>query len=145
KGGPDGGDGGDGGDIILKADSHVDNLSSFFYEPIIKAKSGGHGMGKKMVGRSAPNKVAKVPVGTVGYRGEDEAVAAVRSAGATSVHRRPRGRTRPFCFGTSHHRGRRTGGISECRQIHTFANTVSSPTQSSRISLHNFASDSGYR
>jgi GTPase len=70
KGGPDGGDGGRGGDIILRADSHVDNLTSLFYEPILKAKSGGHGMGKKMHGRSAPNKVVKVPIGTVVYRAE---------------------------------------------------------------------------
>ncbi|HEY4284158.1 MAG TPA: Obg family GTPase CgtA [Chthoniobacterales bacterium] len=67
KGGPDGGDGGRGGDIILKADSHTDNLSNLFYEPLIKAKNGGHGMGKKMFGRSAPNKIVKVPVGTVIY------------------------------------------------------------------------------
>src|ERR1043165_6580500 len=71
KGGPDGGDGGRGGDIILKADSHVDNLSTLFYEPIIKAKNGGHGMGKKMFGRSAPNKVVKVPVGTMVFRIEE--------------------------------------------------------------------------
>jgi GTP-binding protein len=71
KGGPDGGDGGRGGDIILRADQHVDNLSSLFYEPIIKAKSGGHGMGKKMYGRAAPDKIVKVPVGTVVYRADD--------------------------------------------------------------------------
>src|SRR6266404_5212436 len=65
KGGPDGGDGGRGGDVILRADRHVDNLSNLFYEPIIKGKNGGHGMGKKMAGRSAPNKVVKVPVGTI--------------------------------------------------------------------------------
>jgi len=70
KGGPDGGDGGRGGDIILKADSHTDNLSNLFYEPLIKAKNGGHGMGKKMFGRSAPNKVVKVPVGTMVFRAE---------------------------------------------------------------------------
>src|ERR1700731_1469502 len=67
KGGPDGGDGGRGGDVILRADRHVDNLSNLFYEPIIKAKRGGHGMGKKMHGRSAPSKIAKVPVGTIVY------------------------------------------------------------------------------
>src|SRR3954465_6364623 len=67
KGGPDGGDGGRGGDVILKADLHVDNLTNLFYEPIIKAKNGGHGMGEKMYGKSAPNKVVKVPVGTVVY------------------------------------------------------------------------------
>src|SRR5689334_21193158 len=70
KGGPDGGDGGRGGDIILKADSHTDNLTSLFYEPILKARSGGHGMGKKMHGRSAPDKIVKVPIGTVVYRTE---------------------------------------------------------------------------
>ncbi|HXY60568.1 MAG TPA: GTPase ObgE [Chthoniobacterales bacterium] len=70
KGGPDGGDGGRGGDVILRADRHTDNLSSLFYEPIIKARNGGHGMGKKMHGRSAPNKIVKVPVGTIIWRDE---------------------------------------------------------------------------
>lgn len=65
KGGPDGGDGGRGGDVVLRADVHVDNLSNLFYEPIIKAKNGGHGQGKKMHGRGAVPKVVKVPVGTV--------------------------------------------------------------------------------
>ena len=68
KGGPDGGDGGRGGDVILHADRHTDNLSNLFYEPIIKAKNGSHGMGKKMHGRSAVNKIVKVPVGTLVYR-----------------------------------------------------------------------------
>jgi len=68
RGGPDGGDGGRGGDIILRADVHTDNLANLFYEPIIKAKSGGHGMGKKMHGRGARSKVVKVPIGTVVYR-----------------------------------------------------------------------------
>ena len=71
KGGPDGGDGGGGGDVILRADQHVDNLSNFFYEPIIKAKNGGHGMGKKMHGRSAPPKIVKLPVGTIVWRADD--------------------------------------------------------------------------
>src|SRR5438034_78357 len=65
KGGPDGGDGGRGGDVIVRADRHVDNLSNLFYEPIIKAKNGGHGMGKKMHGRSALPKIADA--GLVGY------------------------------------------------------------------------------
>ncbi|MBV9008514.1 MAG: GTPase ObgE [Verrucomicrobia bacterium] len=68
KGGPDGGDGGRGGDVILRADQHTDQLSNLFYEPIIKAKSGEHGQGKKMHGRNAPAKVVKVPVGTIVYR-----------------------------------------------------------------------------
>ena len=71
KGGPDGGDGGRGGDVVLRANQHVDNLTGLFYEPIVKAKSGGHGMGKKMHGRSAPAKIVKVPVGTLVWRTEE--------------------------------------------------------------------------
>src|SRR6266508_2020465 len=71
KGGPDGGDGGRGGDVILRADRHVDNLANLFYEPIIKAKSGGHGKGKKMAGRAGANKIVKVPVGTVVWPAEE--------------------------------------------------------------------------
>ncbi len=70
KGGPDGGDGGRGGDVILRADVHVDNLSNLFYEPIIKAKNGQHGQGKKMHGKGAVSKVVKVPIGTVVYKDE---------------------------------------------------------------------------
>jgi GTPase len=72
KGGPDGGDGGRGGDVILRADRHVDNLANLFYEPIIKAKNGGHGMGKKMAGRSGANKVVKVPIGTIVWQAEEQ-------------------------------------------------------------------------
>ncbi|PYL24635.1 MAG: GTPase ObgE, partial [Verrucomicrobia bacterium] len=72
KGGPDGGDGGRGGDVILRADRHVDNLSNFFFEPIIKAKNGGQGMGKKMHGRSAPQKIVKVPLGTIVWKAEEK-------------------------------------------------------------------------
>src|SRR6266404_3771808 len=71
EGGPDGGDGGRGGDVILRADRHVDNLSNLFYEPIIKAKNGGHGMGKKMYGRSAPDKIVKVPVERIVWPAEE--------------------------------------------------------------------------
>jgi len=72
KGGPDGGDGGRGGDVVLRAERHVDNLANLFYEPIIKAKDGGHGKGKKMAGRAGANKIVKVPVGTIVWRVEDE-------------------------------------------------------------------------
>jgi GTP-binding protein len=70
KGGPDGGDGGRGGDVILRADRHVDNLANLFYEPIINAKNGSHGKGKKMAGRAGADKVVKVPVGTVVWPAE---------------------------------------------------------------------------
>src|SRR6266511_5726321 len=70
KGGPDGGDGGRGGNVILRADRHVDNLANLFYEPLIKAKRGGHGGGKKMSGRAGADKIVNVPVGTVVWRAE---------------------------------------------------------------------------
>jgi GTP-binding protein len=68
KGGPDGGDGGRGGNVIVQADRHVDNLASLFYDPLMKAKNGGHGMGKKMTGRAGADKIVKVPMGTLIWR-----------------------------------------------------------------------------
>ena len=68
KGGPDGGDGGKGGDIVLQTDIHTDNLVDFYYQPLLRAKSGQHGMGKDMYGKAAPDSIYKVPVGTVAYR-----------------------------------------------------------------------------
>src|SRR5205807_297484 len=59
---------------IIRRDCFVfidDNLTGLFYEPIVKAKNGGHGMGKKMHGRSAPAKIVKVPVGTLVRRTEE--------------------------------------------------------------------------
>ena len=80
KGGPDGGDGGRGRDVILHADQHVDNLTGLFFEPIVKAKNGGHGMGKKMDGRSATAKIVKVPVGAIVLVGLGTLVVAVIAA-----------------------------------------------------------------
>src|SRR5207248_7946353 len=68
KGGPDGGDGGRGGDVILRVDQHTDHLAHLFFEPVIKAKNGGHGRGKKMHGKNAPDKIVKVPIGTIVYQ-----------------------------------------------------------------------------
>ena len=68
KGGPDGGDGGRGGSIILKADPNVDNLSSFFYEPIVKAKNGEKGHSRQCYGKGAKDKLVAVPLGTLIYK-----------------------------------------------------------------------------
>ena len=68
KGGPNGGDGGHGGDIILRADTHTDNLATFFYEPIIRGLDGGNGLGKNLYGRGGKPKFVRVPVGTLVYR-----------------------------------------------------------------------------
>ena len=90
KGGPDGGDGGRGGNVILRADRHVDNLSNLFYEPLIKAKKGGHGMGKKMSGRAGVDKIVKIPVGTVVWPAEEEKHQTSNSQRTTSSSERSR-------------------------------------------------------
>src|SRR5213596_1576304 len=72
KGGPDGGDGGRGGNVVLRVERHVDNLANLFYEPIIRAKDGGHGKGKKMTGRAGVDKIIKVPVGTIVWQADED-------------------------------------------------------------------------
>jgi GTPase len=68
RGGPDGGDGAKGGDIILRTDLHTDNLVDFYFQPLLRAKRGEHGMGKNKYGKAAPDVVFKVPLGTLVYR-----------------------------------------------------------------------------
>jgi GTP-binding protein len=68
KGGPSGGDGGKGGDVILEASPHVADFRDFFYQPHLRAKRGGHGLGSNCTGKSAPDLVVPVPPGTVVYR-----------------------------------------------------------------------------
>lgn len=71
-GGPDGGDGGRGGSIVLRAETHQDNLTPFFYEPIVKAKNGGRGQSRQCFGKSAEDKIVPVPIGTIVYRLPEE-------------------------------------------------------------------------
>jgi len=68
RGGPDGGDGGCGGSIILKVDSHTDNLKQFFYDPSLKAGHGNKGAGRLKTGRSGEDKFFRVPQGTLVFR-----------------------------------------------------------------------------
>lgn len=68
KGGPDGGDGGDGGDVILRAVVHEDQLASLYFKPLIRAKNGGSGSSRQKHGKSAPDIIVPVPVGTLVYR-----------------------------------------------------------------------------
>jgi len=68
KGGPDGGDGGKGGDIILRTDAHTDNLVDFYFQPLLKAKRGQHGLGKNMYGKAGADSIYHVPQGTLVYR-----------------------------------------------------------------------------
>src|ERR1700759_2616143 len=68
RGGPSGGDGGRGGSLILRADTPTDNLTGLFFEPILPAKHGQHGMGKECYGKAAEDKIFAVPQGTLVYR-----------------------------------------------------------------------------
>lgn len=68
KGGPDGGDGGNGGSIVVTAETQKDNLVDFYYQPILRAERGEHGLGKNMYGKTGADSIYKVPVGTLIYR-----------------------------------------------------------------------------
>lgn len=64
-GGPDGGDGGRGGDIVFKADSNLSTLADFRYKRKYSAEPGQNGAAARCSGKSAPNLVISVPVGTL--------------------------------------------------------------------------------
>ena len=64
-GGPDGGDGGKGGDIVFVADSNLSTLADFRYKRKYTAESGENGGTSRCTGKSAPNLVISVPVGTL--------------------------------------------------------------------------------
>lgn len=64
KGGPDGGDGGDGGSVYLQADSAINTLIDYRYQPRYKAESGKGGQGKNCTGAAGADKTLIVPVGT---------------------------------------------------------------------------------
>lgn len=73
-GGPDGGNGGKGGDIYFEADPHLTTLLDLTYRSHFKAKSGMPGEASNCSGRSGPDLIIKIPVGTVVYK-NGEAVA----------------------------------------------------------------------
>src|SRR5258707_10021332 len=63
-GGPDGGDGGRGGDVVAQCVDGLNTLIDYRYQQHIKAKTGGHGMGKNRSGAAGADVVLKVPKGT---------------------------------------------------------------------------------
>jgi GTP-binding protein len=64
KGGPDGGDGGDGGDVVLVADTALNTLIDFRYQPRFRAGNGQPGSGRLKTGAGGDDCRVKVPVGT---------------------------------------------------------------------------------
>ncbi|MTD99368.1 GTPase ObgE [Paracoccus sp. YIM 132242] len=75
-GGPDGGDGGNGGDVWAEAVEGLNTLIDFRYQQHFFAKSGQHGMGSQMTGKSADDVVLKVPVGTEILEEDEQTVVA---------------------------------------------------------------------
>lgn len=67
RGGPDGGDGGRGGSIVFVSNSHINTLLHFRYKQHFKAQNGEGGKGQNRTGKSAPNLILEVPVGTQIY------------------------------------------------------------------------------
>ncbi|TAM59695.1 GTPase ObgE [bacterium] len=65
KGGPAGGDGGHGGSVLLVADPNVNTLVEFRYKRNFAAQRGEHGGTSNKSGRSAPDLLIPVPVGTL--------------------------------------------------------------------------------
>ncbi|MFV0386044.1 GTPase ObgE [Paracoccus sp. (in: a-proteobacteria)] len=75
-GGPDGGDGGKGGDVWAEAVDGLNTLIDFRYQQHFFAKSGQHGMGSQMTGKSGTDIVLRVPVGTEILDEDEETVIA---------------------------------------------------------------------
>lgn len=85
-GGPSGGDGGNGGSVVLEATEDLQTLLDFRYKKEFVAEPGGNGGSKNMSGKNAANLVIRVPVGTVVYDADSNALLAdLNHAGETFV------------------------------------------------------------
>jgi len=85
-GGPDGGDGGSGGNVIVLADDNMHTLLDFRYTQKYYAESGEDGSSNRRYGKKGEDLLIKVPVGTVFYREDDNAVIAdMHTAGQTKI------------------------------------------------------------
>ncbi|MDR2524228.1 MAG: GTPase ObgE [Candidatus Nomurabacteria bacterium] len=77
RGGPDGGDGGRGGDVVFVADSNLNTLVDFRYQPNLTAENGGNGARRDRHGKNGANLTIKVPVGTVVRSTDDESASMI--------------------------------------------------------------------
>jgi GTP-binding protein len=78
---PDGGDGGRGGDVWLEATTSVSTLLRFTKQVHHVAPSGTHGSGKARHGKTGPDIVVLVPLGTSVYDDEGVLLADLVQAG----------------------------------------------------------------
>ncbi len=75
-GGPDGGDGGDGGNIWIEAVDGLSTLSAFRRRRRFAAGNGKRGASRKRSGERGPDRVVRVPAGTVLYDAQNETLIA---------------------------------------------------------------------
>src|SRR5271154_1024720 len=73
KGGPAGGDGGRGGDVYLAASPELSTLVDFRFKKKFAAESGAAGSTSNKSGRSGPDLIIPVPIGTLVHRAEIDA------------------------------------------------------------------------
>jgi GTPase len=85
KGGPDGGDGGDGGDVVLLASRNQNTLAAFRYRKTLRAEAGRPGGKSRKHGRSAPDLIVAVPVGTIATMPEGDILADLTQDGQQAV------------------------------------------------------------
>lgn len=81
RGGPDGGDGGKGGDVVLEASLQLSTLLDLRYQQHYMIKRAEHGSGSISSGKSSPDMVIPVPVGTVVRNMTGDIVADLTEAG----------------------------------------------------------------
>ena len=67
RGGPDGGDGGRGGSVFAVADRNINTLIDYRYTRRFDARNGENGRGSDQFGKSGPDVVLRMPVGTQIY------------------------------------------------------------------------------
>ncbi len=85
KGGPDGGDGGDGGDIVFQASRNQNTLAKFRFQKSLQADSGKAGQKHRKRGKSGPDLVVPVPVGTVVIEQDGQVLADLINDGQQAV------------------------------------------------------------
>jgi len=71
RGGPGGGDGGHGGNIVLVADSSINTLTKFHWQPHFIARNGSNGQGHNKNGANGETVEVSVPIGTEVWIWED--------------------------------------------------------------------------
>ena len=71
RGGPGGGDGGNGGNIVLVADSSINTLTKFHWQPHFIARNGSNGQGHNKNGANGETVEVSVPIGTEVWVWED--------------------------------------------------------------------------